>query len=171
MKYFKLAFALILSIYFITFSNNYITQEKWNLIDSVNLVIHEAGHPIFSFFGQFISVLGGSFFQILVPAVFVIYFFFWRKEYFSTSILLFWLGQSIINVAKYMSDAINQNLPLLGGDSVIHDWNYILSSMNILKYTNVLSSITFNIGLMTIIIGAVLSLYFAWYNQDYESTT
>jgi len=171
MKYLRLAFALILSIYFLTFSHNYLTQEKWNIIDSINLIIHEAGHFIFIFFGQFISILGGSFFQILVPVVFVIYFLLWKKEYFSSSILLLWVGHSVINVAKYMSDAINQNLPLLGGEAVIHDWNYLLTSLNILKYTNILSTITFNLGLLIIIVGAVSSIYFAWYNDHYESTT
>ncbi|MBP9847336.1 MAG: hypothetical protein KBD43_14865 [Saprospiraceae bacterium] len=170
MKYPKLTFAIILSIYFLSFASDYITREKWNIIDSVNLVIHEAGHSIFSFFGEFIHVISGSLFQILVPVVFVIYFAYWRKEYYSASILLFWVGQNIINVARYMSDSIKLELPLLGGDGVIHDWNYLLSSLNILHLTDTLSMMVYNFGFIVIIVAAVLSVYFAWYNYGYEST-
>ena len=171
MKYLKLAFAILLSIYFITFANNYLILDKWNIIDSLDLIIHEAGHFVFIFFGEFIHILGGSLFQILVPIVFVIYFAIWRKEFYSASILLFWVGQNIINVARYMADSIKLELPLLGGDNVIHDWNYILSSLHLLKYTNILSTILFDASFIVIILGAVLSTYFAWYNYSYESTT
>ena len=170
MKYLKLVSALLLSFYFISYANNYMAQEKWNIIDSFNLLIHEAGHSIFMFFGEFVHVVSGSLFQILVPLVFLGYFAYYRKEYYSASILLFWVGQNIINVARYMGDAIKLELPLLGGDGVIHDWNYILSSLNILHMTDSLSLMVYNFGFMVIIIGAVLSVYFAWYNYSYEST-
>lgn len=128
-----------------------------HFIDYIDLIIHEAGHWIFIFFGQFIQVLGGSFLQILVPAIFVVYFFL-RKENFSASILLFWLGYSIVNVSIYMRDAIVMQLPLLGGESVIHDWNYILSSLHLLGETYLLSDIAYFIGFSTIIAAALLSL-------------
>jgi hypothetical protein len=34
-----------------------------------NLVFHEAGHVVFGFFGRFMTVLGGSLFQFLVPLI------------------------------------------------------------------------------------------------------
>ena len=41
------------------------------VMDSVlhlpNLIFHEAGHILFSPFGRFMTVLGGSLFQVLVP--------------------------------------------------------------------------------------------------------
>ena len=144
--YIKLLVSALLSWYFIEYSLDEKIEFKWNLLDGVNLIIHEAGHTIFMFFGEFIHVLGGSFFQVFIPAVFVFYFMYFKKEYFSGSLLLFWLGQSILNVSVYVRDSIRQELPLLGGDSSIHDWNYILSSLNILQYTDKLSGFTYNIG-------------------------
>jgi hypothetical protein len=64
----------------------------------VNLLIHEAGHVIFMPFGEFISIAGGSLFQLIVPAVFAAYFF-RRGQFFSAALVLFWLGESMLNVA------------------------------------------------------------------------
>ena len=170
LKYIKLLVSIFCAWYFLSYAGLPKDLIKWNLIDSVNLVIHEAGHTLFMFFGEFIHVLAGSFFQIAFPLVFVIYFFIWRKDFFSGSLLLFWVGQSIQNVSIYMGDSIKLELPLLGGDSSIHDWNYILSNLNILKYTDILSSITYNIGFIVIITSAVLSIYFLFYSKTYEQT-
>ena len=38
-------------------------------IHLIDLVFHEAGHPIFGVFGRFMGVLGGSLNQVLVPVV------------------------------------------------------------------------------------------------------
>ena len=134
----------------------------FTILDSIDLIIHEAGHPIFSVFGEFVGILGGSFFQILVPCIFTSYFFFWRKEYISGSVVLIWVGYNIMNVAVYMGDSIRQELPLLGGDGVIHDWNYLLSNTSLLKYTDTLSTITYDFGVF-IVIGALVSvIYLVW---------
>jgi hypothetical protein len=50
------------------------TPDHYGLIDSVDLPIHEAGHPLFSIFGEFIGYAGGTLMQLLVPAVFLGYF-------------------------------------------------------------------------------------------------
>jgi len=168
LKYIKLLVSIFCTWYFVSYAASDKNLEKWNLIDNVNLVVHEAGHTIFMFFGELIHVLAGSFFQIAFPLVFVIYFFIWRKDLFSASLILFWVGQNILNVAIYMGDSIRLELPLLGGDSSIHDWNYILSYFNILKYTDTLSSLTYSLGFMVIISAAVLSIYFSWYSDKYE---
>src|SRR2546422_2587738 len=46
-------------------------------LDSLDLAIHEFGHPLFGLFGEFIGVLGGTLMQLLMPAIFVGYF--WRQ--------------------------------------------------------------------------------------------
>jgi hypothetical protein len=125
----RFVIACIASAYFLYYCFSY---KDWHFIDNVNLIIHEAGHSVFIFFGQFISLLGGSFLQVTFPLIFVLYFFY-RQEYFSASILLFWVGQNLINVSVYVSDSILMQLPLLGGDSSIHDWNSILETLGLLK--------------------------------------
>ena len=144
----KLFFLMIISFYFI-YCLNY---SSWHLIDSVDLIIHEAGHWIFIIFGEFVQVLGGSLNQLIIPLIFVGYFII-KKDFYSASILFIWFGYSLINVSVYIADAYYMRLPLLGGDGVIHDWNYILSSINLLRFYNSIANVVKAIGIFSIIIG------------------
>ncbi len=160
--YWKLAVTVALTGYYIYYatSDPTHTYANWNLIDGADLIIHEAGHVIFSFFGEFIHVLGGSLMQVLIPSIFVFYFFL-RREYFSASVLLFWVAQNILYVATYMGDAIVQQLPLLGGDGVMHDWTYLLTQTGFLQYTDVFSQATRILGMLIIICATILCLWFS----------
>ncbi len=138
--------SLFTSSYFLYYLYTY---KEWHFLDNVNLIIHEAGHVIFMFFGEFFHILGGSLFQMLFPSLFVLYFY--RKQnYFSASLLLFWVGQNIVNVSVYASDALNMELPLLGGDLSGHDWNNLLQMTNTLEYTNTIGTSIFYLGVITI---------------------
>ena len=107
---------------------------EWRLIDGVNLVIHEAGHIFFMPFGQFLMIAGGSLLQLIIPAIFAVYFYYQGKGY-SCALVLLWVGESLLNVSVYAGDAVAMQLPLLGGKDSIHDWNYMLDSMGWLSHT------------------------------------
>lgn len=64
---------------------------------------------------------------------------------------------SLINVSIYAGDAILMQLPLLGGEAVNHDWNYLLGSMNALTATPVVEKLLFGLGTTTIGIGIVFA--------------
>ncbi len=114
-------------IYLLMHRNNY------GLIDNADLVMHEAGHFFFMLFGKFIYTLGGTLMQIILPSIIVWYFL---RNYYRTGvqISLLWLGQNFINISVYAADARAKKLPLLGGNHVYHDWNYLLGQLNILDY-------------------------------------
>jgi hypothetical protein len=137
------------------------TPESFHFIDTVNLIFHEAGHTIFSFCGEFIHVLSGSGFQIALP-LFISLFFFYTKQKTSGALVLLWVGQNLINVSVYASDALAMQLPLLGGDGSLHDWNYLLNSMGWIFYTQKITSIFSTLGFIVIILGTILSLYYSW---------
>jgi len=105
--------------------------QHWDLLDDVNLAIHEAGHVFFQPLGDTLVVLGGSLLQVIVPLAFVVYFL-RQRETFSASVVGAWLGASLGNVALYIADARAQELPLLGGENVIHDWWYLLTEWDLL---------------------------------------
>ena len=44
-------------------------------IDNMNLVVHEAGHALFGWFGSVPGLLGGTALQLLVPLLLASYFF------------------------------------------------------------------------------------------------
>jgi hypothetical protein len=115
-------------------------------------VAHEAGHLLFSYFGQFIMVLGGTMGQLLVPTAFTVYFYM-RKEFYSSAVTLFWTGQNFFGISLYVKDAQAMVLPLVsvgGGDDTIHDWNYLLSKLGLLRWDQVIGNL----------IGALLSSSF-----------
>ena len=138
------------------------TGSEWHFIDNADLIFHEAGHVIFMVFGSFVSVCMGSGFQILLPLFISLYFFFHRQP-ISGGVCLMWVGMNLINVSVYAGDAIAQQLPLLGGDGVTHDWNHILNTLNIIEYTTQVAATLYGLGVLTIGAGILLSFrYILW---------
>jgi len=153
----KLAVAVIASLYFLWCAYD---PYQWHLIDGVNLVIHEAGHLIFSPLGEFMMIAGGSLFQVIVPALFVGYFWYHRK-YYSAALVLFWVGESILNVSVYAGDSLALQLPLLGGQDSMHDWNYLLSSLNLLPATTQVAGAIRLLGTIIILLAVFGGIKFA----------
>jgi predicted secreted protein len=156
-KYLRTTLVALCCLYFWYYIATY---TEGHLIDNVDLIFHEAGHTIFFFFGQFIQVCAGSGFQILLPLLISIYFFKTGQK-LSGALCLLWLGQNILNVSVYAGDAIAMQLELLGGDGVMHDWNYILSTLDILRYAPRIAHMMYEIGFITIATGMVMSVYYS----------
>ena len=106
----KLVIGILAALYFLWCAYDPFT---WRLLDGVDFLLHEAGHPIFHIFGEFIGVAGGSLMQVLIPLAFFIYFVY-QKHYYSASFVLFWVGQSLLNVFVYANDAVVMQLVLNG---------------------------------------------------------
>jgi hypothetical protein len=128
--------------------------EHWDLLDDVNLAIHEAGHVFFQPLGDPIVVLGGSLFQVIVPLAFVVYFYV-RRERFAASVVTAWVAASLGNVARYVADARAQDLPLLGGENTIHDWWYLLTEWDLLPQDSVIASWIRLAGAMAFIVAVL----------------
>ena len=134
-------------------------------LKNVNIVFHEAGHTVFALFGDFLRTLGGSFLQVFVPLMLAVYFFIWRKEIFSGGVMLFWMGESIIDVSWDIADAQKTLLPLLGspdGGRAGHDWHYLLSTLGVLDKTDAISGAVFLFGTAIFIlafVSMILSVY------------
>ena len=114
-----------------------------SILGPLNLGIHELGHFIFGFLGQFLGVAGGTIFQLFVP-IFAVFNFYRQNDFFSMTLSFGWLSTNLFSVATYVSDARALELPLVtpfGGDSVVHDWEYLLSTMNVLEYDTVIGSV------------------------------
>lgn len=158
----KLIFAGIATAYFLWIAA---TPMNWSFLDTVDLPIHETGHLLFRPFGEFMMFAGGSIFQVLMPAVFVGYFI-WNGKPYSAAIVLFWVGQNFINIHIYASDAVNMNLPLVGGGE--HDWNYLLSETGLLQSTQTIAKIFRFIGTIIILAASCLSVYYSFKDSERE---
>ena len=157
----KTIFAALASLYFLWCAFD---PESAYFMHLIHLPIHEAGHVFFRIFGEFIGVAGGSLFQIIVPAVFFGYFIYHRKT-FSASIVLFWVGQSFLDVYVYASDAVVMQLPLLSGltgaEGGFHDWNYLLTETNLLDSTKLIAKMLRFTGTILIIAAGVGAFVYA----------
>jgi hypothetical protein len=153
----KLIVAAIAGLYFLWCAYD---PYQWHLIDGVNLLIHEAGHLIFRLFGEFMTIAGGSLFQVIMPALFVGYFCY-QRNFYSASLVLFWVGESILNVSVYAGDAATLQLPLLGGEGTLHDWNYLLTNLNLLSATTQVASAIRLLGTIVIALAATGAFWFA----------
>ena len=107
------------------------------MIDNVNLPIHEGGHLVFGVFGwEELMVWGGTIMQLLVPFALAAGFAY-RREISGTTFCAFMFFENFLGIATYMADAREQNLPLVTtgpADYVEHDWNHILTHLNLLEY-------------------------------------
>lgn len=130
-------------------------SQPWIFIDGVNLLVHEAGHIIFLVGGQFSSFLGGTILQATVPSLIGCYFLL-KKKIFELFFCIFWLGDNFINISVYIKDARTQTLELVGGG--VHDWNTILSHLQILQYDQLIGSIIYFFGLGCII-GSIVYIF------------
>ncbi len=156
-----LSILLLPLIIFIIFNNG-----KLFLIDYINLLIHEGGHGIFKIFGsKYLHALGGTIMQLVIPSMFVVYYFLHNKR-ISTQIFLIWLGQNLINVSIYAADARAQKLPLLGGKKVYHDWTYLLGEIGLLEYDAVVGQIFYFLAIVAFIISILIPLLIG----DYKTT-
>lgn len=167
-NYPKLIFAIVLSIYFLWIAFD---PMQGSFLDLVDLPIHETGHLVFRPFGEFLGIAGGSLFQVILPGVFVGYFA-WRLQYYSAAVVLFWVGQSILNVWVYAADAVTMQLVLTSGltgsEGSFHDWNYLLTRTGLIGSTKLVAGVIRAAGTMVIIFAGIFSIYYSLYSHPEE---
>ncbi|WHZ16925.1 MAG: hypothetical protein OJF52_003776 [Nitrospira sp.] len=140
---------------------NYTGESFLHLI---NLPFHEAGHLLFMPFGRFMTILGGSLGQILMPLVCLAAFLFKTRDPFGGSVALWWTAENFMDIAPYINDARAMDLVLLGGftgqEVNAHDWNNLLTMLGWLQQDHRLARLSYGIGtvlmLLALLWGAVL---------------
>lgn len=127
-----------------------------SFMHNINLPFHEFGHVLFMPFGEFMMILGGSLFQVLLPFLLTLVFVFKQKDTFAGSITLWWCGQNFIDVAPYIADAEYRALPLVGGGAEeSHDWGNLLTRLDALEYTRAVANTSFTLGALIIMVALV----------------
>lgn len=128
------------------------------ILDHINLLIHEGGHGIFSFFGKFIYTLGGTLMQLILPGLFIITYVKMKKK-IAVQLSIIWLAQNMMNISVYIADARERKLPLLGGNKVYHDWTYILTEINFLSYDTTFGLILYLIAASSMVFAVFYPLF------------
>jgi hypothetical protein len=131
----------------------------------VNLPFHEAGHIFFQLFGRWMTSLGGTLGQLLVPILCCLVLLLKSKDPFGASVSLWWFGENFMDIAPYINDARAQNLVLLGGitgkeaDYGYHDWEFILTEIGLLRYDHSLARMAHTFGMILMSISLVWAGY------------
>lgn len=128
------------------------------ILDSANLALHEAGHPLVGIFSQRAAVYGGTLFQLAFPLA-TAWHFYRENNIIGAAASLVWLGENLFNVARYMADARIQELPLVGGGD--HDWAEIFSRWGVLHLDGRIAGATRGIGVL-LMLGVAIWLYRRW---------
>jgi hypothetical protein len=141
--------------------SNYVGHSFMHL---VNLPFHEAGHVVFRPFGRIMHSLGGSLGQIIMPLVCMLVLLLRTRDNFGASVALWWCGESVLDIAPYIQDARYMNLPLLGGNTGssapygFHDWNFILSELNLMDHYRGIASFAQFSGKMIMVLAFIWGL-------------
>ncbi|MDP1613326.1 MAG: hypothetical protein Q8M11_19890 [Sulfuritalea sp.] len=137
---------------------HWLGTEQWvPLLDSANLALHEAGHPLVGILSGRAMVYGGTLFQVAFPIAVMVHFH-RAGNAIGVAAAVVWLGENLFNIGRYMADARAQELPLVGGD---HDWAEIFGRWGVLHLDGRIAGITRGIGVL-LVVGAVVWLYRRW---------
>lgn len=128
-----------------------------SFMHNINLPFHEAGHILFSPFGRFMQVLGGTLGQILIPCICAAAFLLKNQDPFGASVGLWWVGQNFMDIAPYINDARALDLVLVGGVTGkdvdgYHDWQNILGTLGWLEYDHRLAQMSHGFGTFLMIL-------------------
>jgi hypothetical protein len=122
-----------------------------SVLHGPNLIFHEAGHVLFSLFGRFMTVLGGSLFQFALPLA-LAGVFLKQRDQFGAVVCTWWAGQNLLDLAPYIADARALQLVLLGGKTGAevegHDWEYLLNQLGWLRFDRTLGLGAHRLGLV-----------------------
>lgn len=129
----------------------------------IDLVFHEAGHVLFLPFGAFMTTLGGSLLQLIVPAVLMAVFLTRHRDPFGAAVSWWWFGQNLIDLAPYINDARNLQLVLLGGRTGAevegHDWERILMTLGWLHLDHTLARLAHAAGAIIMLTACVWAAF------------
>ena len=118
------------------------------VLDHANLAFHEAGHWIYGILGRTMALYGGTLGQLTFPLV-ALGIFAWRRQPVGVAFAGTWLGENFVNIARYMSDARSQALPLVGGGE--HDWTAIFNRWGALASDKKVAHVTSTLGWILIL--------------------
>ncbi|MFZ4481244.1 MAG: hypothetical protein ACOYNZ_15265 [Rhodoferax sp.] len=129
------------------------------------LVFHEAGHILFLPLGRWMSVLGGTLMQLIMPAIMAAALLIRNRDPFGAALGLWFFGVSLLDLAPYMFDALQPQLMLLSGatgEDGGHDWIFLFSSMGLLPRAQMIGGLAHKLGALTVLSSLAWAAHLLW---------
>ena len=139
-----------------------------SVLHLVNLPFHEFGHILFRPFGQYLTSLGGTLGQLLMPAICGGVLLVQTRDPFGASVALWWLGENFLDIAPYVHDARAGALPLVGGNFGhsapygFHDWEYLLGETGLLHWDHGLARASHLLGSLVMLLALAWGAWLLW---------
>ncbi len=158
----RAALLAALALWSVKFIVNGIDWESigGSFLHGANLAFHEFGHLFFRPFGEFMGILGGSLFQVLLPLALLAVFAVRQRDNFAAAVALWWCGQNFVDLAPYIRDAEYRVLPLVGGGGEeSHDWGNLLSMLDAVDSCYALARTSFTLGALVMLAALAWGAY------------
>ena len=139
------------------------------------MVFHEAGHAIFSPFGQWPLVAGGTLMQLLMPAVMGVALWRTNRDAFGAVLGVWFFGVSLLDIAPYAYDALKPSLTLLNGkvgNEESHDWIFLLTYSGVRDHAHAIGHgihLAGGVLAWSSLLAAGLALMLPWVGQRSEA--
>ena len=136
-----------------------------SFMHAILLPIHEAGHVFFMPLGEFMTILGGSLFQVALPLGIAAAFLWRQRDAFGAAACLWWSGASLVDVSPYIWDALEPHLILIGGhtgEDGPHDWIYLLDRLGALSHAHGWGTAAHHLGVLLMTAGIVWGAAWLW---------
>jgi hypothetical protein len=160
------ALALLVLWSWFLINYDYPTAEiNTSFMHNILLPIHEAGHVLFIPFGEFMTILGGSLFQVMLPMGIGIGFIWKNRDNFGAAIGLWWASVSLVDLSPYIYDALHPQLILIGGhtgEDGPHDWIYLLTALGQIRNAQWFGMLVHTFGALFMISALTWALAVLW---------
>jgi hypothetical protein len=141
-----------------------------SFLHNINLPFHEFGHVLFRPFGEWLTFLGGSLFQCLLPVILGGVFLVRERNPFPATLCLWWAGENLLDLAPYIGDARAMDLPLVGEWSeevaelriLRHDWHNLLEPMGMLAWDHRLAVLAHVAGALLMVLAWIWGGWWLW---------
>jgi hypothetical protein len=144
-------------------------RQSVNIVAALTFQVHEFGHVAFSLFGTFVTVLGGSLMQLLVPLG-ALLLMRRSKDFFGVAFAGTWLAQSLVDLGYYIGDsrALQRDYVSLGGEAgdandgsetTGHDWQYLLQKTHLIQHDTQIAAVVRLLGEIVLISSLLLAGY------------
>ena len=164
----RIGFTAMWGIFLISLINHLYSRSGFTgtLIYFLVFLPHEAGHFLCSPFGWFLSIAGGSIWQILLFVIFGAVALLRKRR---NEALGWWAicGHSLISLSTYIADASARSLTLIPiPDPSRHDWGNMLEHLGLLGFDWLIADIAIVLGGAIVLSCTAGGLFFTWYSPD-----
>ncbi|WP_345974501.1 hypothetical protein [Sulfurimonas sp. HSL3-7] len=145
-----------------------VMQSFHNVLNSANMIVHEAGHGVCYLFAcpELITALNGTVFQLLLPMIFI-YYYYKRENSIVMGLGAIWLAQNLVYVAWYMSTSHTpQRYPFFIPGADKHDFWFIFREVGVYEYDWLISGAVRVIAVVLLLVSYGYLLYIAFLKNE-----